>query len=65
MADLADEQDEALKNTGRAKGGIGKGLSVVYLAYRRRRGNLGEDYCAFFFFYFLTRFPDQGLNSRP
>jgi len=45
MADLTDELDEALKNTGRAKGGIGKDFSVLYSAYRHRRGILGEDYC--------------------
>ena len=34
MADLTDEQDEALKNTGRAKGGIRKDFSVIYSASR-------------------------------
>ena len=34
MADLTDEQDEALKNTGRATGGIRKDFSVIYSASR-------------------------------
>ena len=33
-ADLTDEQDEALKNTGRATGGIRKDFRVIYSARR-------------------------------